>query len=114
MARPKDVHFFEVSLPENLPPNLVWMRLYHEHSAQLSQYLTERGAKSTTYHAAIRCLTELRNHLVESGNEYTKEAAISWFENSGYHDKGTKVTLFRLSDLYQYGSVQRLVSADRQ
>lgn len=106
MARPKDVRFFEVPLPENLPPNLEWLRLYHEHSAQLSQYLTDRGAKSTAYHAAIRYLTEFRHHLVESGSEYTPEAAISWFEKSGFHDKGTKVTIFRLSDLYQYGSVQ--------
>ncbi len=106
MARPTDVRFFEIPLPENLPPNLEWMRFYHEHSAQLSQYLVERGAKSTAYHAAIRCVTELRHHLVEAGSEYTPEAAISWFEGSGFHAKGTKVTLFRFSDLYQYGSVQ--------
>lgn len=106
MARPTDVHFFEVPLPEKLPPNLEWMRSYHEHSAQLCQYLTEHGAKSTAYHAAIRCVTELRQHLVESKNMYSPEAAIEWFDKSGFHDKGTKVTLFRLSDLYQYGSVQ--------
>ena len=106
MARPTDVRFFEVPLPENLPPNLEWMRLYQENSAQLSQYLTEHGAKSTAYHAAIRCLSELRHHLVESGSEYTPDAAVTWFNNSGFHDKGTKVTLFRFADLYQYGSVQ--------
>lgn len=106
MARPTDVRFFEVPLPENLPPNLEWMRLYQENSAQLSQYLTEHGAKSTAYHAAIRCLSELRHHLVESGSEYTPDAAVIWFNNSGFHDKGTKVTLFRFADLYQYGSVQ--------
>ncbi len=108
MARPTDLHFFEVPLPDNLPPNLEWMRLYHEHSAQLSHYLTERGAKSTAYHAAIRCITELRLYLVKTGIEYTPEAAISWFEDSGFHDKATKVTVFRLSDLYQYGTVQPL------
>lgn len=106
MARPLDIRFFEVPLPKDLPPDLEWMRLYHSNSDKLIKYLTDRRAGSTAYHVAIRTLTLLRNHLINSGISYSSENAASWFDINNYQIKGTRVTLHRLFDLYQYGSIQ--------
>ena len=106
MARPLNTRYFEVPLPKNLPPNLEWMRQYHSNSEQLFSYLTDKGAGSTAYHSALRCLTDLRTYLLTAEKQYSPEAAIAWFEEKDTRDKGTRVTLDRLSDLFQFGTVQ--------
>ena len=106
MARPLGIRFFEVPLPEDLPPNLEWLRLYHHNSKALIGYLSQQGAGSTAYHATLRCLAQLRQYLIESKTEYSSSAALEWLEKDDFSDKGTMVTLQRLSDLYQYGYIQ--------
>ena len=106
MARPVETRFFEIPLTEDLPPNFEWIRIYHKNSEKLSQYILERGAQSTAYHAAIRCLKLLKNHLIETGNEYTPEIAMAWYEKQTSPASGMRATLNRLADIYQYGSVQ--------
>ena len=106
MARPVGIRFYEIPLPTDLPPNLQWMHLYHQNSEKLVCYLVEHGAGSTARHVALRCLLNLKDFLVSSNHEYSPDAALRWFDQSDFKNKGALVTLHRLSDLYQYGTVQ--------
>ncbi|MBR3429453.1 MAG: tyrosine-type recombinase/integrase [Clostridia bacterium] len=106
MARPVGIRFYEIPLPTNLPPNLQWMHLYHQNCEQLACYLVEHGAGSTARNVALHCLQNLRDFLVTANHGYSSETALRWFEQSDFKNKGALVTLHRLSDLYQYGTVQ--------
>ena len=108
MARPMEIRFFEVPLPKDLSPDLEWLRSYHHNSEQLIKYLIDHGAGNTAYYAAIKSLTLLKDHLIKTKEAYSVENAASWFAAADTQEKGTVVTLHRLSDLYQYGSVQPL------
>lgn len=106
MARPRDTRFYEISLPEEIPKSEEWLRDYYEHSRQLVDYMSSKSAGSTAYHTTINCLKDLMKYLVDTHQSYTLRAAIEWFENTGPYPKGYKVTLLRLSDIYDYGKVQ--------
>ena len=106
MARPIRQRFFEEYLPDILPPNLQWMRLYYTNGEKLLAYLTDHGAGKTAYRTALTCMTELRNHLLANETEFSLAAALAWFNNSSFKKKGVEITLHRLADLYEYGSIQ--------
>ena len=105
MARPRNIRFYEVALG-NLPENQQWLIEYHEKSRTLVEYLTENGAGSTAYHAAIRCLTLLRDYLIGKEDRYTHKKALEWFSETGPYPKGFLANLYRLEDLYSCGEVQ--------
>lgn len=106
MARPKDTHFYDIPLPETLQERAKWLVEYHKYSKMLISYLIDQGAGSTTYHTAIRCLTELRTYLLDRGIPYSSENAEKWLEFGGPYPKGYQVTLFRMSDFFNYGEIR--------
>ena len=67
MARPRDTIFYEIPLPQTPPEKEKWLPDYHKYSEMLIRYLVDRGAQSTAYHTAIRCLTVLREYLIDTG-----------------------------------------------
>lgn len=109
MARPKDVRFYEEPLG-TLQESQKWLIEYHEKSRKLVEYLTENGAGCTAYHAAIRCLTLLREYLIGIEEAYTAEIALQWYANTGPHPKGFLAVIYRLADLFSYGKIQPINS----
>ena len=105
MARPRDIRFYEVALGP-LPENKQWLYEYHDKSRMLVAYLTENGAGRAACHTAIKCLTLLREYLLEKGYAYTNESALEWYTETGPHPKGFQADLYRLADLYSYGAIQ--------
>ena len=108
MARPRETIFYEIPLPQTLPEKEKWLPDYHKYSEMLMCYLVKRGAQSSVYHTAIRCLTELREYLIDTGNFYSDETAARWYENTSPHPKGYKSTLLRLADLFESGNIRPL------
>ena len=108
MARPKDLRFYEIQLPQGLPEEEKWLPEYHRYSEMLVRYMEEKGAGSTAYYTSIKCLTSLRSYLLETGKPYSPENSIRWYENTGPHPKCYQATILRLSDLFRYGSIQPL------
>ncbi len=106
MARPKDVRFYEIPLPKEIPKHEEWLRDYYEHSRQLVDYMSSKEAGSTAYHTTINCLKELKEYLLEKKQSYSIDTSLQWFENNGPYPKGYKITLLRLSDIYGFGEVQ--------
>ena len=105
MARPRDVRFYEEPLGD-LPENQEWLSEYHEKSRILVEYLIENGAGCTAYHTAIRCLTLLREYLLNNGETYTEAKAMQWYAETGPHPKGFLAALYRIADLFSYGEIR--------
>ncbi len=54
MARPRNICFYEETLPAVLPDGQEWLQSYHENSRKLVEHMVKNGAGSTVYHTAIR------------------------------------------------------------
>lgn len=106
MARPRNKLFYETPLPDYLPPEKEWLRDYHRNSRNVVEYIARNGAKSTAYHAAIRALTLFREYLLQNRICFSPVAATQWCAGNAPLVKGYEITLSRLLDFYQYGSVQ--------
>ena len=106
MARPRNKLFYETPLPVSLSPEKEWLREYHRNSQKVVEYIVEKGAKSTAYHGAIRVLTKFREHLIQSETRFSSLAIEQWCSENPLLVKGYEVTLYRLLDIYQHGSVQ--------
>ena len=78
MARPRNTLFFETPLPQPLPESMRWLQEYDQASKKLIDYLVEHGAGSTAYHVAVRCLTDLRDYLVENELSFSLQDANKW------------------------------------
>lgn len=108
MARPRNKLFYETPLPDFLPPEKEWLREYHRNSQKVVDYIVEKGAKSTAYHGAIRALTAFREHLIQNGIGVSSLVVEQWCAENSPLTKGYEITLHRLLDVYQYGSVQSI------
>lgn len=64
MTRPRNKIFYEHAPLESIPPSQKWLPAYETSSRKVIDYLSENHAGSTMYHGAIRCLTELKDYLV--------------------------------------------------
>ena len=106
MARPRNVLFYEIPLPDKLPEGIEWLRKYHRNSQLLIEYLVENGAKSTAYHTAVRCLTLFRDYLLANELIYSAALAEKWCSDNAPLVKGYEITLTRLQDFYEFGEVQ--------
>lgn len=105
MARPRDVRFYDDSDNYN-PGKPAWLTEYCTNSRILVTYMEQRGAKSTAWHYTMRVLTKLYEYLIGSGLEYSDPIAQRWFDETMPHGKGERITLDRLHDIYDHGSVQ--------
>lgn len=108
MARPKNQLFYEVPLPDWLPPGKEWLRDYHRNSQAVVEYLVTNGALSSARHGAIRALTRFREYLLSSGQSFSVSAVEKWCQDNALSAKEYRITLNRLQDVYLYGSVQPL------
>ena len=106
MARPRNTLFYETPLPDFLPPEKEWLRDYHKNSRKVLEYIVRNGAKSTAYHGAIKALTLFREHLLQNGGCFSPADASRWCTENAPLTKGYEITIKRLLDFYQYGSVQ--------
>ena len=106
MARPRNTLFYETPLPDFLPPEKEWLRDYHKNSRKVLEYIVRNGAKSTAYHGAIKALTLFREHLLQNGGCFSPADASRWCTENAPLTKGYEITIGRLLDFYQYGSVQ--------
>lgn len=106
MARPRNTLFYETPLPDFLPPEKEWLRDYHKNSRKVLEYIVRNGAKSTAYHGAIKALTLFREHLLQNGDCFSPADASRWCTENAPLTKGYEITIKRLLDFYQYGSVQ--------
>ena len=104
MARPRNTLFFETPLPQPLPESMRWLQEYDQASKKLIDYLVEHGAGSTAYHVAVRCLTDLRDYLVENELSFSLQDANKWlYEILDTFPKGYPITIRRLTDLLSFG-----------
>ena len=106
MARPRDTRFYEIPLPDEIPKSQKWLISYHENCRRLVGYMEQQGAGQTAYYSTIQCLQRLRNYLLDSDLCYSYTESIRWLDNTKFYPKGFKITLFRLSDIYEHGEVQ--------
>lgn len=107
MTRPRNTLFFETPLPQPLPESMRWLQEYDQASKKLIDYLVEHGAGSTAYHAAVRCLTDLRDYLVENELSFSLQDANKWlYEILDSFPKGYPITIRRLTDLLSFGIIQ--------
>ena len=66
MAKQRNPIFYEVPLPDQLPPEKEWLRDYHRNSRTVVEYLISNGALSTACYGAVRVLTQFREDLLSS------------------------------------------------
>ena len=104
MARPKNIYFFE----EIHPAGPGWLETYHENSRTLVEYLKDHGAKRYATDSAIKCLSGLREYLIDTNTTYSPEIAKEWLQANAPNPKGYRATVDRLCDLYTYGEIQPL------
>lgn len=110
MAAPRHKIFYDHVPLTSIPPGQEWMPAYESNSRKVIEYLAEKNAGSTAYHGAIRCLTELRDYLVKTQNQYSTVIAEQWYRNTGPYPKGYLSTLQRLQDFYESGEIRPLHS----
>ena len=108
MARPRNICFYEREILSPLLESQQWLTDYHKNSQRLVDYMVEKGAGSTAYYATIRCLTSLREYLLQEEEPYTAEKAQQWFIETGPYPKGYQATLSRIADLIYLGDIQPL------
>ena len=106
MARPRNIHFFE----EIHPTGPGWLETYHENSRILVEYLKDHGARRYATDSAIKCLSGLREYLIDANIVYSSEIAIEWLQANDPNPQGYRATVDRLCDLYTYGEIQPLNS----
>ena len=107
MARPRNILFFETPLPQPLPESMRWLQQYDQASKTLVDYLVEHGAGSTAYHATTKCLTELRDFLLNNEFPYSLEMAHKWlYEIMDSFPPCYVITIRRLEDLLSFGNIQ--------
>ena len=114
MSRTRNTLFYEQTLPDDLPEKHQWLIVYHENSRRLKEYLDEKGAAKRTSACAIRCLSALRTHLLESEIPYSKEAADSWLCDQDQKYTWYNLTLERFADINTYGEVKSYNSFPRE
>lgn len=110
MAKQKKPLFYEVPLPDQLPPEKEWLRDYHRNSCTVVEYLISNGALSTAYYGAVKVLTQFREDLLCSGQNFSFTAVEQWCRDNAPFIKGHKITMERLRDIYLYGKVSPLNS----
>ena len=107
MARPKIIRFYEQQLQSTLPENQLWLVDYHKNSKILVEYMTKM-AKSTACNSTIICLTLLREYLLSKNQIYNLDTSLNWYDSTGPYPKGYRITLLRLSDIYDFGEIKPL------
>lgn len=105
MVRPRKQQFYEIELPDTLLPQEEWLRDFHKNSRSVIEYLISKNVKPTSYYEASRCLTVLRQYLIDNQLPYSFENAAQWLANNYSSKKTFVITLNRLRDFYEYGHI---------
>ena len=110
MPGAKKKRFYEIPLPQKLSPDQGWLAKYYHNSQKLMEYLETKGAKGRPYYSALETLVNLKEYLLQNGDSYSYEDAMSWYRTIDNPRSGIHITIERLNDVYKYDTVQ-LVNA---
>ena len=106
MARPKNILFYEKKQQNKLHSGQEWLVAYDGNCQKVVDYLVQKSVGNTMYYYTINCLEKLRNFLLQNNKSYSSEEAAQWFKDTGPYPKGCQSALFRLQDIYDYGTIQ--------
>ena len=102
----KKKRFYEIPLPNELPPDQEGLVKYYNNSQKLMEYLEAKWAKNRPYYSALETLVNLKEYLLQKEGSYSYEDAMSWYRTIDNPRSGIHITIERLNDVYEYGTVQ--------